>query len=201
MFLQSGIVPGEKCEVDIPPGMMGLAKNVEPNSWIVVHTHPDASPFSVTDVRSAVSVKATHTEMVIGRGNIVYSFEVKTLRGKSYKRALGNFDSLVKTWEWEPQMESRFTPGERQALKPAFDRMTNYLQADKAVRLNHGSGKYKNRRPNVSFIDQGVEIRIENGSIYTAFTDNDLANQAFDVQRVMFKERFGCELRAERLYI
>ena len=189
------IIPGKRGEVDIPPEIMELAKITEPNSWIVVHTHPDAVSFSEADIRGAVSIKATHTEMVIGRGNIVYSFEVEPLRNKDL--SINPFRDLQ---YGEMVSPGEFTLREWEALQPARDRTTIFQRARAIIRDNEDKGRYAKFRGK-TFMEQGIMIRIspKGKSFDTYFTEVDRANQVLDVQKVMFSERFGSMLMVRRL--
>jgi len=196
------IISGERYGVSFTDEAQYMIENAKPNSLIVVHTHPSPSPFSKKDIENVLDsdCESIHTNVVIGRGNIVYSHQAQPLR---YVKASGKqlrLNSFERLLAGEEVPAKSFNEREIRALQPFFDREERLFQTYGTVWDNFHDGRYERRKGQV-FTEGDVLVSVPlRGEPDLDASPKYWANQASDVLRVFFTERVGTNFKVERLY-
>ena len=152
----------ERGSVSLPKEGINIIKSASANSLVLVHTHPENASFSPGDLKSTFGCKSVKTEVVIGRGNIMYSYDGQELRSNVKAKDLSLLNiltNLENTTAHDRAVKNLFKgniPSMAQKFldenKACYDSMLTVIQ-------NWAHGKYADKI-GTTFIQDRVSVKI-----------------------------------------
>ena len=185
-LLLSDFVVGNKYYVDATPEAINLLRNSPPRSLIWVHTHPHSASFSEDDLRVTRNFPSVGTDIVVGMGNVMYTYNTQRQREREplrLRHARG---------EWElPETRTYNELRNRLDIVLANGREAVYASANR--------DEYRHLR-NQGIVDHGIYVRIGRsgnvtGTGHTSRNFTELEN----ARNLSILAQKGTPMRMERL--
>ncbi|MCL1794638.1 MAG: hypothetical protein FWG34_12320 [Oscillospiraceae bacterium] len=156
-----------------------LVDSAAPNSLIMVHTHPLSHTFSPADLENTLGNKSIKTDVVIVRGNIMYSYDGQELRSNMQTGDLSFLNDFNNLHEVS---YNRATQDLFKGSTP--DMVQRFLAENRSFNISLGKvfqnwtyGKYSDKL-GTEFVDEGIQVRISRAdNILTDMTYTDRSNR------------------------
>ena len=183
-MLLSDYLIGKRGEVEWTVELENLVDTSPEGSLVFVHSHPNSISFSADDIEITLECKSIGTDMVIGRGNVLYTYET---RGR---RLTGE---TMNDFERSPSPEGM-------AFRAIEERIVNtWSDGRMNVEDKHREGVY-NDRWGQTFVDEGIQVRIDrNGKLHKMGMLNSSQLELGNARNELYLASQGLTMRTERL--